>query len=142
MSASRNTVLKGLGTHHVSLQTLDLEVSLSFYRDVLGLIPVAQFGTPERTVHLLDIGDGSHLELASPIAGSKPVAQVAPYRHVALRVDDLVAAIEVVRAAGRPITVEPKHTVLDGRKTIVAFFEGPGGESVELFQEGEGWDRP
>jgi hypothetical protein len=52
-----------------------------------------------------------------------------------LAVDDVRGAVERVRAAGRPITVEPKDVVLAGRPTTLAFFQGPGGESVEFFHQ-------
>jgi len=136
MSKSQNRVLVGLGTHHVSLLTTDLQASLAFYKDVLGMESVAIFGTERRPIHLLDIGDGTHLELFAPTPDvPAPPSQEAPYRHVALRVDDVRGAIERVRSAGRPVTVEPKDVVLDGRATTIAFFEGPGGESVEFFHQ-------
>jgi catechol 2,3-dioxygenase-like lactoylglutathione lyase family enzyme len=136
MPKSINRRLDGLGTHHVSLLTLDLQASLAFYRDVMGMEVVATFGTERRPIHLLDIGDGTHLELFAPTPGvPAPGPQEAPYRHVALAVDDVRGAVERVRAAGRPITVEPKDVVLAGRPTTLAFFQGPGGESVEFFHQ-------
>lgn len=136
MSRSNNRVLAGLGTHHVSLLARDLQASLAFYKDVLGMESVAIFGTEQAPVHLLDIGDGTHLELFAPAPGAPvPTAQEAPFRHMALRVDDVRGAVERVRAAGGTITVEPKDVILAGRATTVAFFEGPGGESVEFFSQ-------
>lgn len=136
MSRSKNQVIAGLGTHHVSLLTTDLQASVAFYREVLGMEVVATFGTEQRPVHLLDIGDGTHLELFAPEPGvPAPPAQEAPFRHVALGVDDVRGAVERVRSVGRLVTVEPKDVVLAGRPTTVAFFEGPGGESVEFFHQ-------
>jgi catechol 2,3-dioxygenase-like lactoylglutathione lyase family enzyme len=87
-------------------------------------------------MYLIDIGDGSHLELTAPAPNAVPPApQESHYRHVAFRVDDVRHAIELVRAAKRPITVEPKDVVLNGRATTIAFFEGPGGEAVEFFHQ-------
>lgn len=97
---------------------------------------VATFGKPDRPIHLLDIGDGTHVELFAPLPNSTdPELQEAPYRHLALCVDDVAGAIELVRAAGRPITVEPKVVNLAGRKATIAFFDGPGGESIEFFHQ-------
>jgi catechol 2,3-dioxygenase-like lactoylglutathione lyase family enzyme len=136
MLQSHNCKIAGLGTHHVSILAQDLQASLAFYTGVLGMEIVSKFGTKQHPMYLLDIGDGSHLELTAPAPNSLPPApQQAPYRHVALRVDDVRLAIEVVRAAKRPVTVEPKDVVLDGRATTVAFFEGPGGEAVEFFHQ-------
>ena len=46
--------------------------------------------------------------------------------------------IERVRAAGMPITVEPKDVTIPSRPHALplrlAFFKGPGGEVFELFQ--------
>jgi catechol 2,3-dioxygenase-like lactoylglutathione lyase family enzyme len=136
MSQSHNKTLPGLGTHHVSLLTRDLQASIAFYREVLGMKLVSSFGTVEKPIHLLDIGDGTHLELFAPTPGiGAPPLQEAPYQHFALRVDNVRAAVELVRAAGRPITLEPKDVDLAGKVTTIAFFEGPGGESVEFFHQ-------
>jgi catechol 2,3-dioxygenase-like lactoylglutathione lyase family enzyme len=134
LTHSHNSTLQGLGTHHTSVQTTDLDASLRFYRDVMGMVEVAKFEASGRQVYLLDIGDGTHLELFGPSSSvPQPVLQEAPYRHLALYVEDVPQAVAIVRAAGRPIKVEPKQVVLAGRQTTVAFFEGPSGELVEFF---------
>lgn len=97
----------------------------------------AEFGTPERKVVLLDMGDGSHMELFQPTAKTPPVGDEAPhdpYAHVALATTDAHAAIEHVRRAGYPVTVEPKDVVLGTLRATIAFFKGPSGETIELFQ--------
>ena len=136
-SQSRNHILAGCGTHHVGIQTRDWDASLRLYRDVLGMSIVTEFGTPERKIVLLDIGDGSHIELFQPTATSpKPgdSAALDPVSHFALTVADTRAAIEHVRASGYRITVEPKDIDLNGLRATNGRFEGPSGESVEFFQ--------
>ena len=62
----KNKVIPGCGTHHISIQTCDWGESLRLYRDVLGMELVAQFGPSEKPMALLDMGDGSHIELVAP----------------------------------------------------------------------------
>ena len=98
---------------------------------------VAQFGSPERRVYLLNMGDGSHMELFDPTPESpKPGAPAAndPVMHFALATTDTPVAIEHVRAAGYAVTVEPRTLTLGSMKVTIAFFDGPNGESIEFFQ--------
>ena len=62
---TRNEAIKGCGTHHIAVQTRDWDKSMAFYQDVLGMKLVAEFGSPERKIVLLDAGDGSHIEAVS-----------------------------------------------------------------------------
>ena len=134
---NRNNVIAGGGTHHIAIQARDWEASLRLYRDVLGMRVVAQFGSPERKIWLLDIGDGSHIELFQPLATTAAPGSPAgndPVMHVALATTDTRAATEIVRAAGYKITVEPKAVKLDALDVVISFFEGPSGEVLEFFQ--------
>ena len=133
----KNAIIAGCGMHHVAVQTRDWETSLGFYRDVLGMEVVAEFGSPERKIALLDAGDGSHIELFAPTTESPALGAESPndpVTHFALAVTDARAATERVRAAGCEITVEPKDVTLDKLNVTVAFFKGPNGEVVEFFQ--------
>jgi predicted enzyme related to lactoylglutathione lyase len=87
---------------------------------------------------MLDTGDGNYLEV---FAGAKHAEGEAipegAIIHFALRTDDCDAAVEKVRALGAEITMEPKSLAIFGEPPIpirIAFFRGPGGEIVELFQ--------
>ena len=135
---ARNRMIAGCGMHHVAIQARDWDASLKLYRDVLGMPVVAEFGTPERKTVLLDMGDGSHVELFQPTATSPKPGSAAPndpVTHVALATTDARAAIEHVRAAGYEVTLEPRDVELGSSlRATVAFFNGPSGESVELFQ--------
>ena len=132
---STNPMIPGCGTHHLAVQTQDLDVSLRLYRDVLGMPVVAEFGPPERRILLLAIGDGSHIELFAPPPGfTAPADGAFPLTHIALSTSDARAATERVRAAGYTITTEPKDMQLDTIKATIAFFKGPDGEVIEFFQ--------
>ena len=116
------------GIHHVALKcdgTAEFEKTLHFYQDVLGLEPVRSWGEGENAGAMLSTGDG----LLEIFASGKKLPQGA-IRHFALRterVDDCVAA---VRAAGYPITVEPKDIVIASNPPFparIAFCTGPVG---------------
>lgn len=124
------------GIHHVALKcdgTAEFEKALHFYQDVLGLEPVRSWGEGKNAGAMLSTGDG----LLEIFASGRKLPQGA-IRHFALRterVDDCVAA---VRAAGYPITVEPKEIVIASNPPFparIAFCTGPVGEEIEFFQE-------
>ena len=134
---TKNSIISGCGTHHIAVQCRDMDESLKLYRDVLGMAVVAQFGSPDRRILLLDIGDGSHIELFDPKPDTPKSGTPAandPIIHFALATSDTVTAIEHVRAAGYTVTVEPKTLDLDTLTVTIAFFDGPNGESIEFFQ--------
>ncbi len=139
MSSSKNQVIEGLGTHHIAVQTRDWEASLKLYQNVLGMEIVADFegASPKRRILLLDIGDGSHMELFDTYDGSPKLDDNVPNDpvfHFALTVKDTRAATEKVRSAGYEITVEPVTVTLDKLDVTLSFFKGPNGEVIEFFQ--------
>ncbi len=130
-----NRRIPGGGTHHIALQTLDWDASLRLYRDILGMQVVAEFGPPERRILLLDMGDGSHMELFAPLpdTADQPVAANV-FTHIALATSDTRQATELVRQAGYTIKTEPKDVQLGSIAATIAFFIGPNGETIEFFQ--------
>jgi len=134
---NRNKIIAGCGAHHVTIQARNWEDSLHLYRDVLGMIPTAEFGPPDRRIVLLDMGDGSHIELIEPTPDTPLPGSAAtndPIVHIGLASTDARAAAEHVRDAGFEITVEPKDVDLNGLNVTVAFFKGPSGEVIEFFE--------
>jgi glyoxylase I family protein len=130
-----NRQIPGCGTHHIALQSRDWDASLRLYRDVLGMQVVAEFGTPERPVLLLDIGDGSCIELFAPLpAAADQMADANVFTHIALATTDTRQAIEQVRQGGYTIKTEPKDVQLGPIAATIAFFTGPNGETIEFFQ--------
>ncbi|MBN1250418.1 MAG: VOC family protein [Anaerolineae bacterium] len=135
--ATKNTVVKTRGLHHITIQTRDWEASRRLYLDVLGMQVAAEWGPEDRRMMLLDVGDGSHIELIAPTANSPAVGSPTPNDplvHLALATADAAAAIERVRAAGFEVTMEPKDVTLADIAATVAFFKGPSGEVIEFFQ--------
>jgi len=133
---TRNKVIAGLGSHHIAIQTTDYEASVGFYTEVMGMTEVVEFETGGRRAVMLDIGDGSHMELFEPIPGTQPSNDATGdiVFHFALQTTDIEAALERVRAAGMEITVELRTAQLGPLNVSLAFFKGPSGEVVEFMQ--------
>ena len=133
---SKNNAISGLGSHHIAVQTTDYEASVAFYTEVMGMTEVVEFETGGRRAMMLEIGDGSHMELFEPIPGSehKNDATGDIVFHFALQTTDIEAALERVRAAGMEITVELRSAELGSLSVSLAFFKGPSGEVVEFMQ--------
>lgn len=132
---TKNTTTPGCGFHHISIMTQKLDESIHLYRDVLGMQICQQFQLGARQFVMLDMGDGSYVELVMNPAISGEMAPGNPLAHFAVATHDVRGVTEKLRAAGYPITMEPKDIQLGSLPASVAFFTGPSGESVELFQE-------
>ena len=84
---------------------------------------------------LLDTGDGNYFEISQ--GDPEQDQAVGLFQHIALRADDCDAAMEAVLATGAEVTMEPKDVSLSGTPPLqlrIAFFKGPDGEIIELFQ--------
>ncbi len=134
--SGRNKNNTGPGFHHVSMRVRDLDKSIKFYTEGLGFVERFSWGQdPKRTV-LLDTGDGNYFEISQGAPHQEYGDGI--FRHISLRADDCDAALEVARAAGAEVTVEPKDITKSGEPPLkfrVAFFKGPDGELIELFQD-------
>ena len=133
---NKNSKIAGLGTHHIAVQTVDYEASVRFYTEVMGMSEVVGFESEGRRAVILDIGDGSHMELFEPIPGTQPSNDATGnvVFHFALQTTDIESALERVRAAGMEITVELKTVDIGPLNISLAFFKGPSGEVVEYIQ--------
>lgn len=134
--AGTNKILGG-GFHHVALAAADFDRSVKFYCDVLGFTSAVTWGEKPHRAAMLDTGDGNYFELFERESSNLPPESVL--LHVCIRCNDVKGIIERVRAAGMNVTMEPKALEINstnGRGKIpitIAFFKGPDGEIVELF---------
>ena len=119
---------------HTMLRVGDLDRSIQFYRDALGMKELDRKDYPDGKFTLAFLGYGKNPEHAEIELtynwGVSGYELGTAYGHIALGVDDIRAACDKVRAAGGKVTREPgpmKHGT-----TVIAFVEDPDGYKVEL----------
>jgi methylmalonyl-CoA/ethylmalonyl-CoA epimerase len=125
---------------HIGIAVGDLDASVAFFRDALGLELDAPEEVPSQRVraHFLQAGEAA-IELVEPTADDSPIAKFVAKRgpgihHVALRVDDIVAALAELKAKGvRLIDETPRP---GAHHSLVAFIHPASthGVLVELKQ--------
>ena len=124
---------------HTMLRVGDLERSIKFYTEVLGmkLLRTSENAEYKYTLAFVGYGDESDnavIELTYNWGVDKYDLGTA-YGHIALGVDDIYATIEAIRAAGGKITREPGPVL--GGKTVIAFAEDPDGYKIEFIANKE-----
>ena len=121
---------------HTMLRVGNLEDSLKFYMEVLGMKLLRQKDYPDGKFTLAFVGygdDSDHtvLELTYNWGVEKYNLGDA-YGHIAIGVDDIYATCDEIKAGGGKVSREPgpmKHG-----STVIAFVEDPDGYKVELIQ--------
>jgi lactoylglutathione lyase len=123
---------------HTMLRVGNLDRSLTFYCDILGMKLLRQKDYPggEFTLAFVGYGDESEQSVIELTYnwGVEQYEIGTGYGHIALGVDDIYGTCEQIRAAGGKITREPgpmKHG-----STVIAFVEDPDGYKIELIQLG------
>lgn len=119
---------------HIMLRVVDLERSVQFYTEVLGMRELRRKDYPEGKFTLCFLGYGEEsdttvLELTHNWDTESYELGTA-YGHIALGVDDVYAACDEIEKRGGVVSREPgpmKHGT-----TILAFVEDPDGYKVEL----------
>lgn len=122
---------------HTMIRVLDLEKSIQFYTQLLGmrLLRRADYEGGRFTLAFVGYGEESDtavLELTHNWDQKEPYTIGSGFGHLAIGVTDIYAACEALRAAGVKITREPgpmKHG-----STVIAFVEDPDGYKVELIE--------
>ena len=121
---------------HTRMRVSDMEQTLGFYREVLGLEVVEQKVSP-RGSHLafLAVPNSEELiELCSfPSSGTVKVQE--DLVHLAFEVEDLEQTIQELQAKGVPITDGPTQSSSGSR---FIFIDAPDGYEIELIQRPAG----
>jgi lactoylglutathione lyase len=116
---------------HTRYRVTDLEKTIHFYKEVLGLEEVRRItsGRGSQLVFFKAPGSEEQIEICKYDA-SGPV-QVGPdLTHLAFEVDDLDAFAQHSAALGYPLTDGP-HKTSGG---VIAFIDAPEGYEVEIIQ--------
>ena len=125
---------------HTMLRVGDLQRSIDFYTQVIGMRLLRTSDNPEYQYKLAFLGFGSnpeHAELELTYNyGVNQYDMGTAYGHIALGVPDAAAAVERIRAAGGKVTREAGP--VKGGTTVIAFVEDPDGYKIELIQSADG----
>ncbi|WP_159875201.1 MULTISPECIES: lactoylglutathione lyase [Aquitalea] len=123
---------------HTMLRVGNLERSLAFYQDVLGMRLLRRQDYPEGRFTLAFVGYGDEadhtvLELTHNW-DTDSYELGSAFGHIAIGVDDAYLACDAVRAKGGKVVREAgpmKHGT-----TVIAFVEDPDGYKIEFIQKG------
>jgi methylmalonyl-CoA/ethylmalonyl-CoA epimerase len=125
---------------HIGVATRSIEEALGFWRDALGLEVVHTEVVEEQKVRvaMLPVGE-PRIELLEPTADDSPVATFLEKRgagihHVAVRVDDIRAALARLKESGARLIDEAPR--VGANNCLVAFVHpsSAGGVLLELVE--------
>jgi len=121
---------------HTMLRVGDLQRSIRFYTDVLGMKLLRTTDRPEQKYSLAFVGYGDEsahavLELTYNYGVDKYELGTA-FGHVAIEVPDVAAACAAVRGKGGKVTREAGP--VKGGSTVIGFVEDPDGYKIELIE--------
>jgi catechol 2,3-dioxygenase-like lactoylglutathione lyase family enzyme len=113
---------------HVCFTVSDLDRSLDFYINKLGLEPAFEFRREDGTKYgqYIHLGGRSFIELFQGELGERAEGQ--PFRHICLEVDDLQSTVEALEAEG----VEVTGVKLGMDKSWQGWITDPDGNRIEL----------
>ncbi|HEX8032488.1 MAG TPA: methylmalonyl-CoA epimerase [Ktedonobacterales bacterium] len=127
---------------HVAIVVRDLDASLRFYRDMLGIVPSRILDFPRESVKIafLPLGGpgGSEIELLEPTNAETGVARFLEKRgeglhHICLEVEDVDRALSELQAAGAPLLDTTPRPTAEGRGIFI-HPKGTSGVLLELVQ--------
>jgi lactoylglutathione lyase len=118
---------------HTRYRVNDLEKTLSFYENVLGLKEVRRHQSPRGSTlaFLKAPGSDEEIELCQ-FPASGPVVVQPDLTHLAFEVEDLDAFAKAAEAKGYPLSDGPTVT---GSGSKIAFIDGPDGYEFELIEK-------
>jgi catechol 2,3-dioxygenase-like lactoylglutathione lyase family enzyme len=116
------------GLAHLCFTVSNLEKSVAFYRDILGLTPA--FDYIDENGHwygqYMHVGERNFIELFEGKLGQPAEGQA--YRHFCLEVDDIHAMVKTLRERGLDVT-----DVKTGKdRSFQAWIADPDGNRIEL----------
>jgi lactoylglutathione lyase len=121
---------------HTMLRVGDLQRSIDFYTNVLGMKLLRTSDNPEYKYTLAFVGYGTnpdHAELELTYNyGVDSYDLGNAYGHIAISTENIVEACQAVKANGGNVTREPGP--VKGGTTVIAFVTDPDGYKIELIE--------
>lgn len=126
--------------NHVAVVVEDMEKSLAFWRDALGieLHELRDVPAEKSQVAFLPLA-GAEVELVMPTTDDSGIAKYLAKRgqgmhHLCLEVDDIEGMMAQLKAKNIRLINEEPRTAADGKKYAFIHPESTGGVLVELYQ--------
>ena len=126
--------------NHVAIVVEDIDESLVFWRDALGidLHELRDVPAEKSKVAFLPVA-GSEIELVQPTSDDSGIAKYLAKRgqgmhHVCLEVDDIDGMLAQLKAKGVRLINEQPKTASDGKRYAFVHPESSSGVLVELYQ--------
>lgn len=124
---------------HTMLRVGNLQRSINFYTQILGMKLIRTSENPEYKYSLAFVGYGNNPEHAEIELtynwGVESYEMGTAFGHIALGVPDAYAACEGIKAAGGNVTREAGP--VKGGSTVIAFVTDPDGYKIELIQRSD-----
>lgn len=121
---------------HTMLRVGDLQRSINFYQNVLGMHLLRTSENPEYKYSLAFLGyDDEEKSSVIELTYNWGVTEYdlgSAYGHIAIGADDIYATCKAVAEAGGKVTREPGP--VKGGKTVIAFVEDPDGYKIEFIE--------
>jgi lactoylglutathione lyase len=125
---------------HTMLRVGDLQRSVKFYTEVLGMRLLRSTDRPEQKYSLAFVGyDGEERSAVLELTYNYGVERYelgSAYGHVAIEVPDAAKACDEVRRRGGKVTREAGP--VKGGTSVIAFVEDPDGYKIELIERKRG----
>jgi len=118
---------------HTRMRVDDLEKTIRFYTDALGLKLASRVTSPRgaQLAFIQTPNSDEQIELCQMPAGAEPVKVQPDLMHLAFQVDDLSAFAAALEKKGVKLTDGPTRI---GNGDTIAFIDAPEGYEVELIQ--------
>lgn len=126
--------------NHVAIVVEDIQASLGFWRDALGLElhELRDVSVEQSKIAFLPLA-GSEIELVQPTSDDFGIAKYLAKRgpgmhHVCLEVDDIDGMMQTLKAKGIQLINQEVRVAADGKKYAFIHPKSTGGVLVELYQ--------
>ena len=126
--------------HHIAILVEDIDTSLGFWRDILGIAPshISEVPKEASRVAFLPLGE-SEIELVQPTTADSGLSRFLEKRgpgmhHLCLEVTDLRSLLSRLKSGGVQLINEQPQVSQDGRMYAFIHPKSANGVLVELYQ--------